>query len=278
MAGEARTQEFNFSNATVMIGPMADVMNLTPEAHSIGLVRNINVTNNVTKTNLNQGIQNVLVHSTITGLETLANMEIYEYTPKNMAYALGLEVDGYNLYPNHELDADVTGDGLTTDSIVITAAKDLSSDYPVGSWVLIRNSTLDQSDLAFLAKVSSRVYDAGYDTLTVELDRVLPVGFNFKAGDIVCRQNQIPVGKKESQEYYGMKITAELPEKGNMVMIIPKVQIREGFQIGLITDNYSNMPAVFECFEQVPTDPMYDDTKGLGMIQLYMGGRRVASV
>lgn len=277
MAGEAKSQEFMFNNATVMIGPMEDVMNLTPNAHSIGLIRNVTVSNSPAKTNLSQGIQNVTVHSTITGIETLANMEVYEFTAKNVGYALGLEAAAYTLYANHTLAAGVVGDGLTTDTISITAATDLTASYPIGSWLLLRANTTGNSDLTFLAKVLTRTYSSTYHTLTVQLDRDIPVGFTFSAGDTVCRQQQIPVGVKTAQAYYGMKIAAELPEGGNVVIILPKVQIREGFNMGFVTDNYVNMPCVFECFDQVPTDPLYTVTKGLGMMQVYMGGSNNAS-
>jgi len=279
MAGEARTQEFNFSDATLMVGPMADVMNLTPTAHSIGLIKNLNVTMTPTKVDLTAGIRNTKVHTTITNMEVSVATEVYEYTPKNIAYALGVEADQYGLYPNHQLAANVTGDGLTVDTFVISSTSDISAEYPVNSWILLRNDTLNQADLVFLAKVKSRVYDANYDTLTVEMDRVLPVGFNFKIGDTVCRQNQIPVGKKEAQGYVGIKIAAKLPEGGNITMIIPRAQIREGFNLSFIGDNYSNMPFVWDALEAVPSDPLYDDFKDVGgIIHLFMGGHRLTSI
>ena len=269
MAAEAQTENFNFSDATVMVGPMASVMDLTPSAHSIGLIRNLQVTANLTKVNLPQGIQNVTAHSTVTGAETTANFEVYEYTSKNLAHALGIAVTTFAEYENHTLNTDVTGDGLTTDTIIIDAATDISADYPVGSWVMLRADTVGRSDLVFLATVVSRTYDAGYDTLTIELNRALPVGFNFKVGDTVSRQNQLPVGRKESQVYVGMKIAAKLPEGKSITLVFPKVQIRGGFNLAFITDNYSNMPFVFECFDQVPTDPMYSDLAFAGFLQVY---------
>ena len=40
MAGEAKTDSFMLGAATVMIGAMADLYDLNPTDHSIGLVKN----------------------------------------------------------------------------------------------------------------------------------------------------------------------------------------------------------------------------------------------
>lgn len=90
MTGLAKSSEFLLSSATVMIGPMADLKKLNPAAHSIGLVKNMAVNIETSKTELTQGLSNDVVASVITGNTVTVAGEVYEYTAKTwpMAWVL----------------------------------------------------------------------------------------------------------------------------------------------------------------------------------------------
>jgi hypothetical protein len=90
MAGTARTDDFMLGAATVMIGPMADLMDLMPEKHSIGMVKNFKIAGDPQYTSLTQGVKSTLVASVLTSNIVTASMEVYEYTIANLNYALGL--------------------------------------------------------------------------------------------------------------------------------------------------------------------------------------------
>jgi hypothetical protein len=94
MAGEAKTNNFMLGTATVMLGPMDDVFDLTPANHSIGLVKNFQLQSQPTFADLTQGIKNTQVYSVHTGNDVRASMEVYEFTAQNLSYALGLAATG----------------------------------------------------------------------------------------------------------------------------------------------------------------------------------------
>ena len=271
MAGEALTTHFNLSEATVMVGPMAEVFDLLPATHSIGLVKQVAVTNTPTDTDLTQGVQNDIVFSVRTGMDTSISMEVYEYTAKNTAYALGLDASNYDNYDADLLDAPVVGDGATTDSIIIAASSDISANYPAGEWVIVQANTTYEVDKVFLSKIESVSYDAGYQQLTITLVDCLPVGFNFSIGDNVIRQNMVAVGSMEPNAFYGVKIVGQLPNGKPMTFICPKIKITEGFNVAFLTGDFSNMPFVMKSYKQLPADPLYTDYGRLGAMFEFTG-------
>lgn len=91
MAGEARTTNFMLGTAEVMIGPRDKLFELTPELNSVGLVKNFVCEATKEQVELGQGIQNTLVHIRSTGSTARASCEVYEFTSKNLAYALSLD-------------------------------------------------------------------------------------------------------------------------------------------------------------------------------------------
>ncbi len=91
MAGEARTSAFSLSAATVMLGTQDELFNLEPDQNSVGLVKNFSVTSTPTFTNLSQGVAGNIVASVMTNNVVKATFEAYEYTARNIAYALSLD-------------------------------------------------------------------------------------------------------------------------------------------------------------------------------------------
>ena len=77
MAGEAKTNAFMLGTATVMLGAQADLFDLNPTEHSIGLVKNFNLQVDQTYTELTQGVQNQIVFSVRTGNKVMNTMEAY---------------------------------------------------------------------------------------------------------------------------------------------------------------------------------------------------------
>lgn len=160
-AGSAKTESFNLGAATVMIGPKEDVLDFTPEKHSIGLVKNFTFSSSDQYLDLTQGIRNTVVYSVKNGSDITASMEVYEYTPRNLAYALGLE--GFELVEGADLALKeaVNGDMLTTE-IKVTAASDSSaSDFLQDDYVVIQGNKSSNEDLVFIGKLAKAAFDPG---------------------------------------------------------------------------------------------------------------------
>jgi hypothetical protein len=91
MSGDAKTQAFALGTATVMIGPQANLYDLHPSMHSIGLVKNFQISSDPSYQRLTQGVKNTTVMSVLTSNQVRASMEVYEHTIKNLNYGLGLD-------------------------------------------------------------------------------------------------------------------------------------------------------------------------------------------
>lgn len=160
-AGSAKSESFNLGAATVMIGPKEDVLDFTPEKNSIGLVKNFSFSSNDQYIDLTQGVRNTVVYSVKTGSEITASMEVYEYTPRNLAYALGLE--GYELVEGADLALKeaITGDMVTTEVKVSADSDSTSSDFLPGDYVILQGNKSSNEDLVFVGKLESAEFDAG---------------------------------------------------------------------------------------------------------------------
>ena len=152
MAGEAKTTAFNIGTATVMVGPMEEVEKLTPEEHSIGLVKNFTTSSTDQYTDLTQGIQNDIVWSEKTGSDTTTTMEVYEYTAKNLAYALGLSATKMVESKTHNLKS------VSATEVVIDAENASAEDYMEGDRIVIQS--VAKEDRVFIGKVVTASYAA----------------------------------------------------------------------------------------------------------------------
>jgi hypothetical protein len=267
MAGEAKTNAFMLATATVMLGTPAQLWDLNPAAHSIGLVKNFQITATPKYTDLTQGIRNNVVYSVMTDNPVVATMEVFEYTAKNLTYGLGL--DGSTMTPiatTDVLKTTITGDGTTTNTAVITTAVDLSANYPVGSYVFIQE--LGGTDLVWASKITASVYVAGL-TQTLTFAHYVPAGVVLPAGSLISKSNRINVGAKAVQPFFSAKIVGLLPE-GNepCVLLIPKLRVIKGFTLAFNSQAFGNLPFEFQPHELVSTDANYAEFTGTGPVAI----------
>lgn len=256
MAGEAKTAQFLLADATVMIGPMADLLSLNPTDHSIGLVKNFAINAEPSYTELTQGIRNEEVYSVMTGNVVSASMEVYEYTSKNLAYGLGLDGADYTLSESISFPIK-TAIAATEVAATFDSATDVSSKFPIGSWVAIQSAASNKSDNVHIAKVTAVSYAATVMTVTFT---GYPVTNGFVAGDKIFRVMDIPIGSKKEQPFLAAKIVGIMPE-GNepLTLLIPKLRITKGFHLAFQGDNFGNLPYEFKPYAQVATDPNYTE-------------------
>ena len=239
MAGEAKTNAFMLGTATVMLGAPADLFNLTPLANSIGLVKNFKMDANATYVKLTQGVQNKTVHSTKTGNDITATMEAYEYTAKNLTYALSL--DGYNASAAITASTTIS---VRTSSTVFTVLSAVG--LVVGRYIMIQTGYQDQVVVRKIAALAG-------SSVTVDL----PVA-NLAVGQTVRACNLIPVGSDQDDVFLSAYVVGTLADKSEVGILIPKVKVTKGFSLMFGSSDYQNLPLELTIYDQIPTDPHYD--------------------
>lgn len=261
MAGDARTDNFMLSVATVMVGPQNKLYQLNPAEHSLGLVKNFTVESTKDRTDLTQGRQGDLVFSMTTSSETRISCEVYEYTPQNLAYALSL--DGSSLTA-------VTGDTrtLTAPSTFATGIHTLNvgtavgtyQALAVGQYVTLRNPATENILFGKLTEVSNLASG------TVKVD----IGDNstpLPAGTVLSRVHVMSIGSTADDANFAAKITGQLANGVWVTLLFPKVRISSGLNMAFQTDNYGNMPFEMRPLKVLQSDPFYNDFAALGNTQ-----------
>lgn len=255
------TTQFNIGVSTLMIGPMDKVLELTPEEHSIGLIKNLSTSAETSEVTLTQGIRNVLVDSQVTGSTVQITTEVYEYTAKNIALAAQLAGEEFSLKGNYKLKTAITG-GVSATSVVLKGVpSSAQADLAAGDTIALQCTSTKDYDKIWLGKVAETPtwtadsQDETIGDLSITLTAAIPAGWEFAADDSVFYVNLIPVGSDEPQPYYAVKIVGILPN-GNepFTIVCPKAKITAGFNISFTTDNYGNMP-----FQITPYDLTKED-------------------
>lgn len=247
MAGEAKSNAFMLGTATVMIGPQADLLDLNPEDHSIGLVKNFTIMMEPGYTELTQGVKNSIVFSVMTSNPVKANMEVYEYTAKNIAYATGL--DGSALVAQSVATTTSAAALANATSIVVVSTTGLT----VGSYIQIQEGNTDKVNFRKIASV---------DTATKTLTLSSPLKAPLASGAYVTKVNTIDIGSKEDQPFLAAKIIGTLANGDEVGILIPKLRVTNGFNMGFVTDNFGNMPFEFTLYDLIADDPNYAEFAG----------------
>lgn len=258
---QSMTNKFNIGVSTMMIGPMDKVLELTPEEHSVGLIKNFTITSETNEVTLTQGLRNTQVDSQVTGVTTQITADVYEYTAKNIAYAAQLAGEDFSLTGNYKLKTAITGGSSATAVVIKDVPASAQADLAEGDTIALQCTSTKDYDKIWLGKVSGTptwtadADDENKGSLSITLDKAIPSGWDFAVNDSVFFVNLIPVGSDESQPYYGVKIVGILPN-GNepFTVIVPKAKVTDGFNINFTTENYGSMP-----FQLTPYDMTKDD-------------------
>ena len=254
MAGLAKTKSFMLSTATVMIGPAEDLHQLNPDEHSIGLVKNLQLTADPQFIELTQGINNAVVMSVKNSEGIRVSMEVYEYTLRNLAYAAGLDASGTDFDPMDDIW--VTSAAIATNN-EIKVASDLSSDLANGDFIFLQNG-LD--DRVHIAKVDSVTHASNETTIKFAAGYETPTSALFPAGSRVGKVRQVKIGGTTQQAEMGVKIVG-LPPKDNapFTIYLPKAKVTRGLGVAFQSDNFGNLPFEITPYAGVPGDPFYGE-------------------
>ncbi|WP_206631224.1 hypothetical protein, partial [Mesorhizobium sp. M7A.F.Ca.MR.362.00.0.0] len=236
MAGNAKTNKFMLSTATVMLGALADLHKLNPIEHSIGLVKNFQLTGEAAYTELTQGIRNAVVMSVRTGEGLKTSCEVYEFTAKNIAYAAGHDASGTGFDVVDELSALSAEAIAASDEIVLAVAP--TAPVVAGDYLFIQKG---QDDYVHVVKAGS--YDNVTKTVTLAAGFEIPTGMTFPVGARVGRLKRVDVGQAVTQPDLACKVTGILPKDNTpFTILLPKVKVTRGLGISFASDNFSNMP------------------------------------
>lgn len=272
MAGEARTAAFFLSTATVMIGPQASLFDMNVASNSLGLTKNFTVTGEPTYVNLTQGAKGSIISSALTANTVKITGEVYEYTPQNLAYSLGLDGSTYVTDPtSYALGAPITGSTtVPVETATFTNATDVSASMPMGTWIMFQEGTSDGVKVAQLSAATtvSGVSPNFVHTLTFT-GMGIKLGTNFTVAARIFVVNEVMIGSKSEQPFLAAVVVPVLPGTSNpMPMYFPKVRITKGFHVICAADNFGNMPFELTPYDVLPSDPFYAmfSGKGLGAI------------
>jgi hypothetical protein len=205
-------------------------------------VKNFTISNEPQYTDLTQGVKNQIVYSVMTSNRVSAQMEVYEYSAKNIAYALGL--NGSTLAPIAASTTMSAASLAAATTITVTSATGLT----VGSWISIQEGTEDKVFFRRIVTVA---------TNTLTLNAPLPVA--LLSGCVVQRVNTVDVGSQLDQPYLSAKIVGTIADGTEIGILIPKIRITAGFTMGFTTDNFGNLPFEFTCYDLTASDPNYAD-------------------
>lgn len=258
MTGNAQTNEFVLSMGTVMVGPSDETMELNPTDHSIGLVKNVNITVDPQFVELTQGVDEQVVASVNTRNQARVSAEVYEFTARNLAYANGLNATGASYDANDDtLTLATTIDGVAEETEIELGAGQGSS-VAIGDFLVLQSGV--GSDNVHVAKIGS----IATDTVTVAAGYEIPIGQVFTAGTAkVYKVHDLPVGGGREDTTFGVKIVGLMSKTGEPItMIFPKVKVTNGLGIQLTNSDFSNMPFEFMPYALLPGDPFYADFPG----------------
>ena len=247
---DVKNNAFLLGEATLMIAPYADatpVFELTPDLHSVGMVRNVTLSQEADQVELRKGIQQHLVDSKKSNVRTTLSAEVFEFSAQNVFYSLSVGKQAVALkrgklktaLAGGESTFDVSSDPLPGEAATgITAA----GDIPNGATILIQVPGSGK-DYVLPVRVTAATTAAAPDyTVTAEI----PNGMAFPAGSKVWVVNEIGVADTAEQDFFKVKVVGTLSNNERPItLVLPKVKISKGFQIQFDEGNYTSMPFEF---------------------------------
>lgn len=243
MAGEALTGKFMLGTATLMIGAQEDLFNLGV-AQSLGLMKNVALSTTPGFTELTQGVKNNLVASIQTSNDMTVDAEMYEYTAKNLTYAVSL--DGSAVVPaatTTTLATALTTSGnpaSTGTAVVLTSA----TGFAVGDYIFMH---VNGSDQIFARQITALT------GTNATINAGLPVG--MAQGAKISKVNMVPLGSTKDNPYLSAKIVGQLADGSWVTILLPKVRVTSGISMGFRTENFDNIPLQLKVYDVTNDDP-----------------------
>lgn len=253
MAGEAKTNKFMLSTATVMIGAREKLDELGM-ADSVGLVKNFTFESTPEFTELTQGVTNEVVFALKTNNPVRCTFEMYEYTESNLQIALGLA--GAKLAP-------ITGDAytLTAESTAGADETTLTVDDPASAQVMAPGDHVALVSLDGNVTLTKVKTAPTLNSMTVEGVWTK----QFAVGTVVRKVNVLDLGSNSTDiTEYAVKAVGTLADGTIATFLFSRCRITSGLQMAFNTDNFGNIPFEFTPMAIIKdeSDPGYPEFIG----------------
>jgi len=244
--GSAKTGSFFLSEASIYLGPQADLYKLNPATHLLGLVKNFSLSYDVGYVELTQGVQNQIVSSTMNKSQLKASWEVFEYTAKNIAFGLGMNGAALTSSPVVTTTSGaVTGTYASPD---MTLAVVSATGLVANSWIIVQGATNEE---IFVDKIAS----VATNTLTLTFG----IPDNLQSGATVRLATNLDLASTAAQPYLSAAAVSTLSD-GTLIRVnLPKVRITKGFTLKADTKAYANLPFEATIYNLVTTDPNYSN-------------------
>lgn len=245
--GAALGDGFVLNEATLMIGPLGSAMDLTEEEHSLGLFKNLAVTNAKTFQPLTQGPRQEIVHQQLTNDDWQLAGNGYEYNPRTIMYALGQA--GYTADPTApRIKATITAPTSVSEE---TITVDEATGLVQGDWIVISPINGNSDGLAYKIKtVAEKV---------LTLDR--PLVAAVAIGDKVVKSTLINTNDADScsgANYFSAKVVSADVHCNPIILVAPKIQITSGLNLTFGVADYANMQFQATAMALTRKDAGYD--------------------
>ena len=256
MPGLAKTSNFQFTTASVLIGPQTSQLVLNSAAHSIGLVKNLNVTTDTGFVNLGQGVQNQIVASMVNKFDVKVSCEVYEYTTRNLAYGLGLDGTQSTTFLPVATDYPLAA-AVVAGATSATVASDVHTTFGAGQWGYLQEGT---DDVCHIFKTNAASVYSSPNTAISFTGYPVPTGMNFDtAAGVIGAFNRVDANPMLANQYFSVRIIGVTSDSSQrpVGLHFPKCKITKGFAMAFESNNFANLP--FEFMPLVPTasDPGY---------------------
>lgn len=242
---DVKDPKFVIGNATVMLGTYSEnAFGLTPDLHSVGMVKAVTMEQQADQITLRNGVQQITVDSQKSNVNLTTTFEGYEFSARNLMYALGLQGTVVKRLRGSITAAVLAGATTMTVASDPVPGEPLSlidavGDIPVGATLLVQKAT--QPDNVIPLKVTATTTGTGPYVVTFGTSK--PTGITFEIGDKVWIVNEIDAGSTLQDQYFSAKIVGTLSANNEpIVVVMPKVRISRGFNLSFSETDYSNLP------------------------------------
>lgn len=244
--GAPESDGFILNEATLMLGPLGSFKDLTVEEHSVGLFKQLAITNTRNFADLPVGVRQETVAQTLTSDMWEITGNGFEYNPRTLMYALGQE--GYTQTLAAQVKTTVSAPAATATSEITVAS---ATGLAVGDFIIVQPAIGDDNGLVY--KILTLA------AMVITLDR--PLVSPLAVGDTVVKTKIIETNPTNCSgaTYLSAKIVSAKSNCEPIVIWIPKVQVTSGLQLTFGASDYSSIPYTMRALTPTRTDAGYAD-------------------
>lgn len=243
--GTAQTNGFLLNEATLMLGPLGSFLDLTVEEHSIGLFKQLQITNTRSFTGLTQGVRQTKVGMVLTEDTFAMTGQGFEFTPRQLAYQMGGA--GYE-YSTEQTARTTTASPAAAAANTVSVAS--AAAINVGDFITFSGADARHG---LLYKVESKATN----TLTLDRSLVKAVPTGATVYTLAAITPSIEANCSGAH-YMSAKIVSSQPNCDPIIILVPKLQITSGLNIQFGVGDFSAQNFEISAMDLLPNEDGYD--------------------